>query len=121
VFSEGRFQIPLPSHEDLSKAEREINNVLMLKHYIGAVHTLHNVLASAECRSNLCDRVRQLCSPERLGPMMEVIENNISPDALYSKSPIDSRNNGIWAIKVRWPPAWSILVPSNQCTRPDPI
>jgi DNA mismatch repair protein MSH4 len=100
VVSGGRHQLLLPSHKDLVASESEINRILMLKQYISGAEEIHDVLRSAEARSSLCLMVRHICSPESLGPLRTVINCTIEPDATYSKSPIDTRNNSIWAIRV---------------------
>ncbi|KAK3362382.1 muts domain V-domain-containing protein [Lasiosphaeria hispida] len=100
VISEGRHQIVLPSHEELHNAEKDLTSILMLKEYLGGVKKLHYTLKSAECTSALCDWVRQECSPDNVRPIDDVVINNIEKDAIYSKSPIDIRNNRLWAIKA---------------------
>ncbi|KAK0731014.1 muts domain V-domain-containing protein [Lasiosphaeris hirsuta] len=97
---EGHHQIVLPSHEELYNAERDLTYILMLKEYLGGIRKLHDTLRSAECTSTLCDRVRRQCSPDTLRPIEDIIMNNIEKDALYSKSPIDIRNNRLWAINA---------------------
>lgn len=101
VRSGGLHQLLLASHEDLYASESELSKILMLKQYLSGIQEIHGVLASAECRSNLCDWVCQSCSPESLSPMQAIIEQRINQDAAYSKTPIDTRNNRLWAVKVR--------------------
>jgi DNA mismatch repair protein MSH4 len=112
VLSGGRHQLLLPSHEDLNTSETEMNKILMLKQYLSGIQEIHDVLTSAECRSSLCDWVRQSCSPESLSTMRAIIDDKIEQDAVYSKSPIDTRNNRIWAVKVSLPSVqcWSIFL-----------
>ncbi|KAK4454510.1 muts domain V-domain-containing protein [Podospora aff. communis PSN243] len=100
VVSGGRHQLLLPSHEDLVASESEMNKILMLKHYLSGVEEIHDALRSAEARSSLCLMVRHTCSPESLAPLWVAINGVIEPDATYSKSPIDSRNNSIWAVRA---------------------
>lgn len=100
VNSEGYHQVLLPSHEELLKAEKDLNGLLMLKQYLAGIRDLHNALESADCRSNLLVWIRQKLSPEHLGPVIRLVEENLEEDATFSKSPIDIRNNRLWAIKV---------------------
>ncbi|KAK1829994.1 hypothetical protein QBC39DRAFT_310097 [Podospora conica] len=99
VLSEGHHHLPLPSHQELQSAEQELNNILSLKQYLVGIGAIHDALASAECRSRLCSRARFECSNESIGLINGLIEANIEKDAVYSKAPIDVRNNRLWAIK----------------------
>jgi DNA mismatch repair protein MSH4 len=113
VVSSGRHQLLLPSHEDLYASEAEMNKILMLKQYLASIHEIHSVLELAECQSNICDWVRQTCSPEMLDVMRAILDENIEQDAVFSRAPIDIRNNRIWAVKVCSPRIASPQLLSN--------
>lgn len=72
----------------------------MLKQYLLGIRAIQDALASAECRSRLCSWVRSECSNESIGLINDLIEGHVEKDAVYSKAPIDVRNNRLWAIKV---------------------
>ncbi|KAK0632711.1 hypothetical protein B0T14DRAFT_560379 [Immersiella caudata] len=100
VISGGRHQILLPSHEDLFASESELDKILMLKQYLGRVQSIHATLELAECRSSPCELVRWTCSPESLDIIRAVIDDKIEKIVVYGKSPIDIRNNWIWAVRA---------------------
>lgn len=98
--SEGRRQLLLHSHDDLHASETEMDKILMLKRYLTGVQAIHDTLASAQCKSSLCESVRQNCSPEVFGAIQSMIDEKIEQYNNYSKAPIETRNNRIWAVKV---------------------
>ncbi|KAK0657001.1 muts domain V-domain-containing protein, partial [Cercophora newfieldiana] len=100
VMYAGHRQLLLASHQELQASETEMNKILMLKQYLRGVQAIQDALSSAECRSNVCESVRQSCSPETVGFIQSMIDDRIEEDAIYSKAPIDSRNNRIWAVKA---------------------
>lgn len=75
----------------------------MLKQYLHGIVSLYRTLDEAQCTSRLCKWVRDQCSPEHMGPIHNIIEESIQDDAVYSKKPLDSRNNRVWAVKVSYP------------------
>ena len=90
----------LPTHAELTKAEQELNNMLMLKAYLRGIDALHDILETAGCRSRLLRWSRDKFAPEHTEPVLSALDETIEQDALYSKRPIDVRNNRIWAVKV---------------------
>ncbi|CCC07907.1 putative MSH4 protein [Sordaria macrospora k-hell] len=90
----------LPTHAELTKAEQELNNMLMLKAYIRGIDALHDIFVAAECRSHLLRWTKDKFAPEHTEPIQGALEETIEQDARYSKRPIDVRNNRIWAVKA---------------------
>jgi len=100
AYYEGVHQYIWPCHEELTHAERELNNILMLKQYLGPIKALHDAIQSAGCKSQVLTEFRTSCAPDRLRFLMECIESSVEGDAAYSKAPAAIRNNRLWAIKV---------------------
>jgi DNA mismatch repair protein MSH4 len=90
----------MASHEELQGAEKDLNNVLMIKEYIVRFRGLRDVLEAADCTSQLLKSIVQKCSPDLMAPITALIEETIEQQATYSKAPIDIRNNRMWAVKV---------------------
>ena len=85
---------------ELQGAEKNLSQILMLKSWLQGVQALHNVLKAAGCTSRLCCRAMRKSSPRYTEPVLEAIGQVIEQDAIYSKRPIDLRNNRLWAIKA---------------------
>ncbi|KAK3382701.1 muts domain V-domain-containing protein, partial [Lasiosphaeria ovina] len=97
---QGHYQIFLPVHAELYEAERELNNILMLRRYIAGVQNLHRTVGSAHCASSIIDSILEKFSLGTLGPVVQVLIDSIEEDATYSNAPIDIRNNRLWAVKA---------------------
>ncbi|KAK4098573.1 hypothetical protein N658DRAFT_454814, partial [Parathielavia hyrcaniae] len=97
---QGRHQLAMPSHGELQGAEKDLNHTLMLKAYLGGVQALQETLEAGSCASELCKWVLEKCGRENTAPIVGVIDEGIEQDAIYSKAPIDIRNNRLWAIKA---------------------
>ncbi|SPQ18466.1 81145c05-24a5-493d-828d-d3f0b052c801 [Thermothielavioides terrestris] len=96
----GHHQIIMPSHEELQRAENDLNSILMIKAYLGGVQEIQETLEMADCTSRLCKWVLEKCARENTAPLIGLIERTIERDATYSKAPIDVRNNRLWAVKA---------------------
>lgn len=107
---QGRHQISMPSHEELQRAEKDLNHILMVKAYLGGVQSIQETLEAAGCTSKLCNWVLEKCRRENTAPIARFIEQAIEQDAIYSKAPIDIRNNRMWAVKVCCPHNALLLV-----------
>ncbi|KAK3309797.1 muts domain V-domain-containing protein [Chaetomium strumarium] len=97
---EGHHQIVMSSHEDLQRAEKDLNHVLMIKAYLGGVNAIRQTLEASNCTSDLCKWVLEKCAPENTSAINELIESAVEEGATYSKAPIDVRNNRLWALKA---------------------
>lgn len=90
----------MADHEELRGAEQNLNQLLMIKAYLGGVQAVQETLEAANCRSKLCQWVLETCGPEKMVPVAHLLAEAIEPDAIYSKAPIDVRNNRLWALRV---------------------
>ncbi len=90
----------MASHEELRGAEQDLNQLLMIKAYLGGVQAVLETLEAANCRSKLFQWVLETCRPQKTAPVAHLLAEAIEPDAIYSKAPIDVRNNRLWALKV---------------------
>lgn len=97
---QGLHQIEMSSHEDLRNAEKDLTQVLMLKAYLAGIQELRETLEVANCTSDLCKWVMEQCGRANLAPVVNVLNAGIEESAVYSKAPIDIKNNRLWAIKV---------------------
>lgn len=92
--------VHLSPHVLLSRAEGDVNNILMLKAYLLGVEKLHEVINAAGCTSRLLRWIKDRFSQEHIESIKTAIEEMIADDVSYSNKPIDLRNNRIWAVKV---------------------
>ncbi|KAK3395374.1 muts domain V-domain-containing protein [Sordaria brevicollis] len=93
--------VHLSPHLLLSRAEQDVNNILMLKAYLLGVAKLHDVIDAAGCSSSLLRCISDRFSQEYLQPIQAAVEEMLADDASYSTKPIDLRNNRIWAVKAQ--------------------
>ncbi|KAK1779469.1 muts domain V-domain-containing protein [Copromyces sp. CBS 386.78] len=89
----------LPTHAELAKAEQELSKMLMLKEYLCGIDAVHDTLKAAECKSRLLRWIMDKFAPGDIAPIQGAMEETMENDARYSKKPIDSRNNRMWAVK----------------------
>lgn len=78
-----------------------INHVLMIKSFLTAIPPLYDALSCAQ--SELIQRIRDVCKPEVIAPVQELISATINADVTYVKTPIDLRNQRTYAVKVSFP------------------
>jgi len=70
----------------------------MLKSFVHSIATLFEALTGA--RAELLVLIRENCRPENIRPTVQFISEVINDDAIYSKQPIDLRNQRTYAVKV---------------------
>ena len=75
-----------------------INDVLGVKTFVNAVPGIYEVLTPA--RSDLLSRIRQVCQPENVQPVADLIAGIINEDAFAMKSTLDMRHQRTYAVKV---------------------
>jgi len=51
-------------------------------------------------RSSLLVRIRDLCRPEIVQPVIELIHGTINDDVTFTKTPLDRRNQRTYAVRV---------------------
>ncbi|KAH8204380.1 hypothetical protein TruAng_001431 [Truncatella angustata] len=88
----------VPQRVSIYESELAINHVLMIKSFIAAIPPLHQSLGSA--RSDLLQRIREVCRPELVQPIHDLIETTINDDVTYTNSPIDLRHQRTYAVKT---------------------
>ncbi|KAK4144828.1 uncharacterized protein C8A04DRAFT_36202 [Dichotomopilus funicola] len=97
---QGRHQFIIPSHEELRGAEKDLNQILMIKAYLGGLQAVRETLEVGACTSELCQWVLERLQASNTVSLSNLIAEAIEQDAVYSKAPIDIRNNRLWAIKA---------------------
>lgn len=70
----------------------------MVKSFVASISPLHEALGSA--RSELLQRIREICRPELIKPINELISATINEDVSYVESPINLRHQRTYAVKV---------------------
>ncbi|KAF2863252.1 hypothetical protein K470DRAFT_211378 [Piedraia hortae CBS 480.64] len=86
-----------PAQEDLSGIEQTINNVIMLKQFVGLIEPLREGLANA--RSSMLQEIATLCAPENVEPVQVLIAEVLNDDVTYARQPLDLRNQRTYAVK----------------------
>jgi DNA mismatch repair protein MSH4 len=86
-----------PKKATLQTTEQAINQIIMLKHFVGAVNPIYEALTGT--RSSMLDNIRELCAPENVAPIQELINRVINEDTTYAKQPLELRNQRIYAVK----------------------
>ncbi|KAF4589678.1 hypothetical protein GQ602_003567 [Ophiocordyceps camponoti-floridani] len=90
--------IILPSDATMVQMEEEIGQILMLKSFLESAPKLFRALRPAQ--SALLTKIRDLCHPEVTGPVLAGILHVFEADVTYLKSPLDLRNQRIFAVKT---------------------
>lgn len=89
--------ILIPLEPDINLTEQAINNVIMLKEFVGLVKPVFEALTGARC--SLLQDIRSLCASELLEPIQELIDDTMNEDTTYAKQPLDLRNQRTYAVK----------------------
>lgn len=88
----------VPDSGSIYESEVAINHVLMIKSFVTAISPLYEALCLAQ--SDLLQRIRDVCRPELIAPVKELIDVTINEDVTYVKTPIDLRHQRTYAVKV---------------------
>ncbi|KAL8673768.1 MAG: hypothetical protein Q9168_001829 [Polycauliona sp. 1 TL-2023] len=78
--------------------EQSINNVIALKQYVNSIPAVFEALATV--KSELLLHINELCAPERLANVQNLIDEAINEDITYQSQPLDLRNQRTYAIKA---------------------
>lgn len=89
--------IAIPKEKSLQYIEQSINNVIALKHFVNAVHPVHEALAG--CRSAMLQEIQQHCALQNIEPTMSLIDEVINKDTDHASKPLDLRNQRIYAVR----------------------
>jgi DNA mismatch repair protein MSH4 len=81
----------------LQTTEQAINQIIMLKHFVGSVNPIYEALTGT--RSSMLDNIRELCAPENVAPIHQLINCVINEDTTYARQPLELRNQRIYAVK----------------------
>ncbi|KAK8049633.1 hypothetical protein PG994_011363 [Apiospora phragmitis] len=87
----------IPEGASIYASEQAINHVLMIKVFVLAISTLHEALREADTKL-LC-RIRTICRPELIQPVIEMIKETINEDVTFMKLPIDMWHQRTYAVK----------------------
>lgn len=47
----------------------------------------------------MLDNIRELCAPENVAPIQELIDRVINEDTTYAKQPLELRNQRVYAVR----------------------
>ncbi|KAF1965024.1 hypothetical protein BU23DRAFT_520237 [Bimuria novae-zelandiae CBS 107.79] len=89
--------IIIPTKPTIQTTEQSINQIIMLKQFITSVSPIYETLTGA--RSWMLNNIRELCAPENIVPVHDVINNYINEDTAYAKQPLELRNQRNYAVK----------------------
>ncbi|TKA80399.1 hypothetical protein B0A55_01892 [Friedmanniomyces simplex] len=89
--------ILIPVSPQIKDIEQAVNNVIMLKQFIGLIKPLFEALTGA--RSIMLQEIRSLCASETVEPIQELMTNTINEDTTYATQPLDLRNQRTYAVK----------------------
>lgn len=95
----------VPQQASIVASEMAIDNVLSIKSFVLAVKPLFESLIGA--RSSLLVRIRDLCRPELVQPVIDIIRDTINDDVTLMKTPLDRRNQRSFAVRVSRKILWS--------------
>ena len=89
--------ILIPLQPDLFITEQAINNVIMLKEFVGLIKPVFEALTGARC--SMLQDIQALCASELVEPIQELIDGTINEDTTYAKQPLDLRNQRTYAVR----------------------
>ncbi|KAF2649594.1 hypothetical protein K491DRAFT_668687 [Lophiostoma macrostomum CBS 122681] len=89
--------IVIPIKPTIQTTEQSINQVIMLKQFVGSVKPIYEALTGA--RSSMLNNIRELCSPENVDPVQDLIDSVINEDTTFAKQPLELRNQRTYAVK----------------------
>ncbi|KAH3916053.1 hypothetical protein HBI56_038590 [Parastagonospora nodorum] len=89
--------IVTPSKPTLQTTEQSINHIIMLKYFVGSVKPIYEALTGTG--SSMLNNIRELCAPENIAPIQELIDLVINEDTTYAKQPLELRNQRVYAVK----------------------
>ncbi|KAL8912148.1 MAG: hypothetical protein Q9171_002782 [Xanthocarpia ochracea] len=87
----------IPTKPTIQYWEQSINNVIALKQYVKSVPAVFEALATV--KSELLLHINELCAPERMAYVQNLIDETINEDITYQSQPLDLRNQRTYAVK----------------------
>ncbi|KAI4949740.1 hypothetical protein J4E86_007694 [Alternaria arbusti] len=89
--------IVAPSKTTLQTTEQSINHVIMLKQFVNSVSPVFEALTGTA--SVMLNNIREICAPENVAPVQELIDRVINEDTTYARQPLELRNQRTYAVK----------------------
>lgn len=86
-----------PSKITFKTTEQSINQVIMLKQFVNSVNPVFEALTGTA--SAMLSNIRELCAPENVAPVQELIDHIINEDTMYARQPLELRNQRTYAVK----------------------
>ncbi|KAJ4301075.1 MutS protein msh4 [Kalmusia sp. IMI 367209] len=81
----------------IQTTEQSINQIIMLKQFVTSVNPIYQALTGA--RSWMLNNIRELCAPENVIPVVDLINGYINEDTAYARQPLELRNQRNYAVK----------------------
>jgi DNA mismatch repair protein MSH4 len=89
--------IIIPSKITLHTTEQSINHIIMLKQFVNSVRPVFEALTGTG--SVMLNNIREICAPENVAPIQELIDHVINEDTTYARQPLELRNQRTYAVK----------------------
>jgi DNA mismatch repair protein MSH4 len=89
--------IIIPSKITLQTTEQSINHIIMLKQFVNSVRPVFEALTGTG--SVMLNNIREICAPENVAPIQELIDHVINEDTTYARQPLELRNQRTYAVK----------------------
>ncbi|KAB2100972.1 MutS 4 [Alternaria gaisen] len=86
-----------PTKPTLQTTEQSINHIIMLKQFINSVRPVFEALTGT--KSVMLNNIREICAPENVAPVQELIDHVINEDTTYARQPLELRNQRTYAVK----------------------
>ncbi|EUC41537.1 hypothetical protein COCMIDRAFT_40313 [Bipolaris oryzae ATCC 44560] len=89
--------IVTPKKLTLHTTEQAINQIIMLKQFVNSVNPIYEALTGTA--SVMLNNIRELCAPENVAVVQELIDIVINEDTTYARQPLELRNQRTYAVK----------------------
>ncbi|GLA94913.1 mutS protein msh4 [Aspergillus tubingensis] len=90
--------ILVPNKRAFQYVEQSVNNVIMVKTYVGAINSVYKALTAAQ--SSLLTTIRELCAPAGHRAVQQMIEETLNEHVTYQTRPLDLRNQRIYCVRA---------------------
>ncbi|THX49502.1 hypothetical protein D6D06_08528 [Aureobasidium pullulans] len=89
--------IIIPTKPSLHSTEQSINNIIMLKQFVGGIQPIHEALTGA--KSVMLKEIKRNCIAAIIDPIKALIDEFINEDITYATKPVELRNQRTYAVK----------------------
>ncbi|KAJ6193254.1 DNA mismatch repair protein MutS [Bipolaris maydis] len=86
-----------PKKLTLHTTEQAINQIIMLKQFVNSVNPIYEALTGTA--SAMLNNIRELCAPENVAVVQDLIDLVINEDTTYARQPLELRNQRTYAVK----------------------